>query len=436
MGQPVGNAVCYAGEQFVFSRSAACDRGQQTERMMRIVKGRFFTKNILCQLPEDMLIAVQKGAGLALGQLQPLLNADIEVFQHLLPDVLHLFADLLLQVLLELFKSCVDLRFGAAFLVDLPDSAFKIDGVRLAQHVVRRTEHVVEQMELVQKKVEYTDVGIVAPVDEIHNYDVAFLPVAVAASDPLLDPLGIPGQIVVYHQGAELQVQAFRGGLSGDHDLRSVLEILYDCRPLICSANAACLAGIGVLCHPGVVDGVRLGFVVGTVKRHDPAAIAVLIQVFFQVFLRSRGFSEDQRFALCPCFGQHSKRLFQRFQQRFGFGIVVDLQGCFDEAINGFDLCAEPLQIDRFVFQQVFLVVILLIEFRFILVHVVRQCQLFDSLVCQHLLQPGFDGGKRANQRIGGGCEDLADDHRGQHPLFLGYRINVLSAQEFRYVLI
>jgi len=38
----------------------------------------------------------------------------------------------------------------------------------------------------------------------------------VAAADPLLDALGVPGQVVVHDDIAELQVDALRGGLCGD----------------------------------------------------------------------------------------------------------------------------------------------------------------------------------------------------------------------------
>ena len=39
-----------------------------------------------------------------------------------------------------------------------------------------------------------------------------------AAANALFNTLGVPGEIVVYHKGAELEVDAFGGGFGGDHD--------------------------------------------------------------------------------------------------------------------------------------------------------------------------------------------------------------------------
>ena len=48
------------------------------------------------------------------------------------------------------------------------------------------------------------------------------LAVAMATADALLDALGIPGKVVVHDQRAELEIDAFRCGLSSDHNARPV----------------------------------------------------------------------------------------------------------------------------------------------------------------------------------------------------------------------
>ncbi len=47
-----------------------------------------------------------------------------------------------------------------------------------------------------------------------------------AAADPLLDALGIPGQVVIHHQRAELEVDPLRRRLGRDHDLAFVPEVV------------------------------------------------------------------------------------------------------------------------------------------------------------------------------------------------------------------
>ena len=69
-------------------------------------------------------------------------------------------------------------------------------------------------------------VGVVALVEEVDHHDVVLLSVAMAAADALLDALGVPGQVVVDDQRAELEVDAFRGGLGGDQDRRMIAKML------------------------------------------------------------------------------------------------------------------------------------------------------------------------------------------------------------------
>ena len=78
-------------------------------------------------------------------------------------------------------------------------------------------------------------VGLVVPVEEVDDHYIVLLTVAVAATDPLLDPLRVPGQVEVDDQRAELEVDPFRPGLGRDHDLTLVPEVVDQggsaCRP-------------------------------------------------------------------------------------------------------------------------------------------------------------------------------------------------------------
>jgi hypothetical protein len=51
------------------------------------------------------------------------------------------------------------------------------------------------------------------------------LTVTVAATNALLNALWVPRQVVVHHEGAELEVDAFRARLGGDHDVPFLPEI-------------------------------------------------------------------------------------------------------------------------------------------------------------------------------------------------------------------
>ena len=70
-------------------------------------------------------------------------------------------------------------------------------------------------------------VGRVLPIEEVHHHDVVLLAVAVAAADALLDALGIPRQVVIHDQRAELEVDALRAGFGGDHDAAFLAEIIH-----------------------------------------------------------------------------------------------------------------------------------------------------------------------------------------------------------------
>ena len=60
--------------------------------------------------------------------------------------------------------------------------------------------------------------------DEVEDVDVLGLADPVDAAHPLLQPVGVPGDVVVDHQVAELEVDALSGRLGGHHDLGALPE--------------------------------------------------------------------------------------------------------------------------------------------------------------------------------------------------------------------
>ena len=58
----------------------------------------------------------------------------------------------------------------------------------------------------------------------IDDDNIKLLTVAVAAANALFYPLGVPGEVVVYHKGAKLKVDAFCCGFGGNHDGGLVTE--------------------------------------------------------------------------------------------------------------------------------------------------------------------------------------------------------------------
>ena len=130
-------------------------------------------------------------------------------------------------------------------------------------------------------------------VEEIDHHHVELLAVAVAAADALLDALGVPGQIVVDHQIAELQIDALGRGFGGDHDGRVVAEMIHQGGAHVGAGRAGDAVGAGVLRQPALVDLLGLGVGVRAVEEHHLAGELGLLQDAEEVFLRAAGLGED-----------------------------------------------------------------------------------------------------------------------------------------------
>ena len=63
--------------------------------------------------------------------------------------------------------------------------------------------------------------------DHIPDIDLSVLTVAVDTAHALLQTVGVPGDVIVDHQRAELQVDALTGGVGGHHDLSAITEDVF-----------------------------------------------------------------------------------------------------------------------------------------------------------------------------------------------------------------
>jgi hypothetical protein len=79
-------------------------------------------------------------------------------------------------------------------------------------------------------------VGGVLLVEEVDHDHVVLLPIAMTAADALLDALGIPRQVIIHHEGTELEVDALRPRFRRDHDLTLLTEVIDECRSHIRAA--------------------------------------------------------------------------------------------------------------------------------------------------------------------------------------------------------
>ena len=117
-----------------------------------------------------------------------------------------------------------------------------------AEHLVAGAEHALEELELLGEQLEDALVGLVLPVEEVDDDDVVLLAVAVAAADALLDALRVPRQVVVDDQRAELEVDALRAGLGGDHDAALLAEVVDERGAHVGGLGAGDAVGARVAC--------------------------------------------------------------------------------------------------------------------------------------------------------------------------------------------
>ena len=182
---------------------------------------------------------------------------------------------------MELLECRVDLFLSTAFLINLPNTPFKVNGVRLPQYIIRSTEYIVEQVKFIQKEIVYTHVRIIALVYKVNDNYIAFLTISMTTPDPLLNPLRVPREIIIHDKGAELKVQALGCCFGGDHDFCMIPEMFNKGYTLISGLYTACFAVIGVFRVPGVINRIGFRLIIRAIKNDNFPGVAMLIQIVF-----------------------------------------------------------------------------------------------------------------------------------------------------------
>src|SRR5262249_1183278 len=129
---------------------------------------------------------------------------------------------------------------SATILVDVGDALFEVHaGFDAAEDFVACTKHAVEEFEFLIEQAVNVLVGGVSSVQEVDHDHIALLAVTVAAPDALLDALRVPWKIVVYNEGAELEVNPLGSGFGGNHQDGLFAEIVHE-RGAHVSTRGAC----------------------------------------------------------------------------------------------------------------------------------------------------------------------------------------------------
>lgn len=201
-----------------------------------------------------------KAAGrIALGNFQTFLHNFVEVFQQRLAFIQHRVADFSRQIELELLEGGMNFVGVAAILVDVGNAALKIDtGFHGAEHFVAGTEHAIEELELLVEQFIDAAIRLIITVEEVNHDHVMLLPITVTAANALLYSLRIPGQVIVDHQGTELEIDTLSPGFGGNHDGATgvfvAAEIVDQCGARICNAGARYTIRSLIAFHPFGVD--------------------------------------------------------------------------------------------------------------------------------------------------------------------------------------
>gem|GEM_PF-2460551 len=244
------------------------------------------------QVHQQALVLVQHCLAVLAVDAQFLLHLLVEILQQKLPCSEHRFVDLAGKLALEVFEAAADFFGFATILVDGGDPPLEIHtGANGSQHFVTGAEYAFEQLELLRQQLIDTGIRLVAAVHEVDHHHIVLLPVTVAATDALFDTLWIPRQVVIDDQRAELEVDAFRACLRGDHDGAALLEVLNQRGAGVSGFGASNAIAAFMPLQPVFVNGLRPGIGVGAVEQHD--AVGCFSQQGKQVILGALGLGEN-----------------------------------------------------------------------------------------------------------------------------------------------
>ncbi|MNH02538.1 hypothetical protein D3C79_617810 [compost metagenome] len=183
-------------------------------------------------------------------------------------------------------------------LINVSNPALEVDtGTDGAKHLVACAENALEQLKFFGQQFVDPCIRLVAAVDEVHHHHVMLLAVPVAASDTLLYALWVPGKVVVDHQRAKLQVDAFSPRLGGNHDGAALLEVLDKCGTSIGSLGAGDSITPSMALQPVLINALSRDIRIGAIKQHDAIAISCIGQQRQKVVLGAPRLGEDDSLA-------------------------------------------------------------------------------------------------------------------------------------------
>jgi len=291
------------------------------------------------ELHEETLVTIQVGLRGFVPNAEFLPYLVVEVFEQLTTRLGHRLVDFPTEFELELVEGGLDFVRLAAALVDAGDAFLEIHaGLDGSKDLVTRAKDALEELEFFGEQLKDSLVGGVLTVEEVDHDDVVFLAVTMATTDALLDALGVPGEIVIYNEGAELKIDALSTCLSGDHDRAFLAEVVHQCGAHVGGFGAGDSVRTIVALQPASVDFLRAIVGVGAVEQDDTGGPGTLGEYAEQVALGAPRLGENDGFLRRGRrHPRHAgKANFKGLEQRFALGIGSNRRG---ERCEGFEIC-------------------------------------------------------------------------------------------------
>ena len=337
-----GNEVVMAG------REVGGEGGFQMKRKRFVVEAGVAAEDKAGETPEHGANAVQLAAGAFEVDAETGVDVFVEVFEEFAADFGKAGLDGFVEFGAEGLESAGDVFGVAALLVDIEDLAFEVDaGFDSAEDIVGSAKYAAEEVEFLFEEFMNAAVGLIFLVEEVDDNDVMFLAIPVAASDALFNALGVPGEVVVDDERAELEVDAFGGGFGGDEDLAIVAEVFKDGGADIDQSGTRGAAGGLVGFEPALEDGGGEGVGVGPVKSDDTAGMAIGFEELFEVGLGAARLGEDDGAAGGAHFSHVGEADFESGEQGAAFGVDADAASPLGVSAEFVDLQFELVEIEN-----------------------------------------------------------------------------------------
>jgi len=268
-------------------------------------------------------------------RLSALVSVFVEVFEQRATCVIETRSNLFVHFRLKFPEGFVNSFRTAALLVNVEDASFEIDaGFDGAKDVVGCTEDTVKKLEFGGKQLEDSLIGGISLIQKVDDDDIVLLTVAMASADSLFDSLGVPGEIIVHDQRAELEVYAFGSGFGGDKDRRMVAKVLDEGGANVDSTRPGCPPGFPVGFDPFFIDCRGFRTAVIAVEQYDLTLITASFEEGLQMFLRTARLRKDNGLLGGPERRHFFEAHFEGGQQRASFGVDTDAVCPLGEAID------------------------------------------------------------------------------------------------------